>query len=401
MDDRCHRIGLGSYQRPFSHESIGLVQHQHHSAHGSSCHQGAEELPGLLLGRGGAEVVSYLQVGYESARHTEGRAYHAANDHRSHHPRIALKAGGNQHQGGDDEGHYGHTGYRVAAHDGNGVRSHGGEEEGDDGDYQQAHYRLPHVLHHSAEGKEGEHRQQGYHYARDHRLHLYIPVGFLHGLGRSALLAEFFPGKADGALDDPGILDDAEDAGGRDAADTYMARVRAEDLIRTHLPYGLGNAAAHEIQHLPAEEEVESGDDEQPHQQASQADYEGVLESDDISQAQHGSTGVELEDHLRFVRDGVPYAYEGGGDGLRPGSEGGDGEVVQTSDEAGERQGLSALAAALAVHQHLGGGGCLGEGILPVHLLHEIFTEGDEEEDSQHAAQQTAQEHMREGYIQS
>ena len=180
-----------------------------------------------------------------------------------------------------------------------------------------------------------------------------------------------------------------------------MTRVRAEDLIRAHLSYGLCYAAAHEVEHGVSEQQVESWDDDQPNQKAAEADDEAVLESDDVAEAEHCGSGVELEHHLRLVRDGVPYADEGGGDGLSPGSEGGDGEVVESAEQARDREGFRALAASLAVNQHLGGGGRLGEGILPVHLLHEVLAEGDEEEDAEHSSQQAAEEHVPEAHVQT
>ena len=43
------------------------------------------------------------------------------------------------------------------------------------------------------------------------------------------------------------------------------------------------------------------------------------------------------------------------------------------------------------------GGCCLGEGILAVHVAHEIFAEGDKEENAQHASQQGADEDLCKG----
>ena len=43
------------------------------------------------------------------------------------------------------------------------------------------------------------------------------------------------------------------------------------------------------------------------------------------------------------------------------------------------------------------GGCCFGEGILAVHVAHEIFTEGDKEENTQHTSQQRADKDLCKG----
>ena len=97
----------------------------------------------------------------------------------------------------------------------------------------------------------------------------------------------------------------------------------------------------------------------------------------------------------------MPYADEGSGDGLSPCSESGDGEVVESAEKARDCESLGAFAAAFTIYQHLRGGSRLGEGILPVHLLHEVLAEGDEEEYAKHSSQQAAEEHVPEGYVQT
>ena len=89
------------------------------------------------------------------------------------------------------------------------------------------------------------------------------------------------------------------------------------------------------------------------------------------------------------------------GQGLAPGAEGRHDEVVQSADQTADQQGLGALAAALAADQDLGGRGRLGEGILPVHVLDEVFPEGNEEQDAEHAAEQRGKEHLPEVHLQA
>ena len=179
-----------------------------------------------------------------------------------------------------------------------------------------------------------------------------------------------------------------------------MTRVRTEDLVGAHVSDGGHYAGTHEVEHLPAPEDIESGYDDQPYQQAAEADDPGVLEADDIAQAEHCGAGVEFEHHLGLVCYHVADVSEGSADGFRPRSERGDGEVIQTADKACQRQRFGTLAAAFTAHQHLGRGRGFREGILAVHLAHEILAEGDEEEYAQHASEQAAEEHLHEAYVQ-
>ena len=178
-----------------------------------------------------------------------------------------------------------------------------------------------------------------------------------------------------------------------------MPRIVLENLLRSHLADGLRDARPHEVDDIGPPDEVHEGNNHQPNQQGAAADDEGILKADDIAQSQHGGAGVHLEDQLGFVREGGTPAHHRGGDGLRPGAEGGHGKVVQAAYETGRYERLGAGAAALAADEYLRGGGGLREGVLPVHLLHEVFTERNEEQDAQHAAQQRTQDHLPEIHL--
>ena len=178
-----------------------------------------------------------------------------------------------------------------------------------------------------------------------------------------------------------------------------MAGVSLENLLGSHLAHGRGDAGTHQVQHVAAPDEVHQRDDDQPHQEGAAADDEGIFKADDIAQSQHGRAGVHLQDQLGLVGHGCAPAHHRGGDGLGPGAEGGDHEVVQTADETGGDKGLGTGTAALTADEHLRGGGGFRERILSVHLLHEVLAERDQEQDAQHAAQQRAADHFPEIHL--
>ena len=78
----------------------------------------------------------------------------------------------------------------------------------------------------------------------------------------------------------------------------------------------------------------------------------------------------------------------GSGEHLFPPPEGGEQKVVDSTHQTGDEQWLGLLAALLPADEHLGGGSCLGEGELAVHITHKILAEGDEHEYAQQASQQ-------------
>ena len=104
------------------------------------------------------------------------------------------------------------------------------------------------------------------------------------------LSAEFACGKAEGRFDHSERLHDADDTCSRDASDTDVAGVVLEYLVRRHFADGHCYACVHKVDDLSAPDEVHKRDDDEPYEEASAADDECVLESDDISQSEDGGT---------------------------------------------------------------------------------------------------------------
>ena len=101
-----------------------------------------------------------------------------------------------------------------------------------------------------------------------------------------------------------------------------------------------------------------------------------------------------------MISDILSQAGDARGEVLIPQSERAHDKIVETAYQAGEQEGLGLTAALRARHQHLRGSRGLGEGILAVHVLHEILAEGDEEKDAQHAAKGRSQEDLKETGLQ-
>ena len=84
---------------------------------------------------------------------------------------IWNPADGHEHERSDDEGHDGHAAYGVGTDYGDGVRSHGREQEGDDGHDDKADQRLPDVVHDASECEESENGKEGDYDAEDDGFH--------------------------------------------------------------------------------------------------------------------------------------------------------------------------------------------------------------------------------------
>ena len=180
-----------------------------------------------------------------------------------------------------------------------------------------------------------------------------------------------------------------------------MARVGTEDLVSAHLAYGLGDAGAHKIKHLTAPDEVEQRDDHEPDEEGSAADYERILQSDYVSESEDGGAGIELYDELCLVGDNLSPMHHRCAQGICPSPEGGHYKVVDTADKSRCQKGFGAVSASFAADEDLGGGGCLRERVLSVHILHEILAERNEEEYAEESAQKRAEEHLPEIHLKS
>ena len=152
------------------------------------------------------------------------------------------------------------------------------------------------------------------------------------------------------------------------------------------------------IEHAVAPDEGHARNDNPPHGQRTGADDGSVFQSDDISQTQYGRSGIHLEYQLGFLRQHFAEAAYAGGEILVPPSEGGHDEVVKTADDTRHQQRFRLAAAFLARYKHLRRCGRFGEGVFAVHVAYEIFTERDKEKNTQHTAQQRADEYLRERY---
>ena len=136
------------------------------------------------------------------------------------------------------------------------------------------------------------------------------------------------------------------------------------------------------------EHDGHTGHDKPPYYERAEADNEGILQTDDIAQAEDCRSCVYLEDELRLVSSHSAPLHYTSGKGLVPPSHGGDDKVVKTTYKTSEKQRLCLIATLCAAYEHLRRGSSLRERILAVHILDEILAERNHKQDAEDAAEQ-------------
>ncbi len=210
---------------------------------------------------------------------------------------------------------------------------------------------------------------------------------------RSVFPVETFPlelarSEADGITDDAPGLDDTDDTGHGYTADTYETGVVAENFCWRG---GLDLRSS-----ICAEQRY----DDPPYECRSGKDDKGVAQADDVAETKHGSSGVAAECEFGFLRESLSPACEHGVECAGPPSECLHEVVIDTADERGHDKslGLTLVGGTFAKRacEHLCGGCGLGEGVLAVHVLHEVFAEGYEEKYAENAAKERTEEYLYE-----
>ena len=201
----------------------------------------------------------------------------------------------------------------------------------------------------------------------------YVRFGFF-------LARKLADGEPHRLFDDAALTDDADKPGHGDSADTQRT---TEGLVQL---FG-GHACARGGR-------TDHRNDEQPDQERTGGDDGRIFQSDDVTQAEHRSTRIDFEQGFELIgAEGAPSRHAGR-DLFRPEAEGTRCEVVQTAHQSGYGQQLGLIAAFFARYEHFGRGRRLREGVLAVHLLDEIFAEGDEQHDAQDTAQYRREEYF-------
>ena len=259
----------------------------------------AEELEGLLLGRSAAEPVSDFQVGDEGSCAGKGGTYHAAHDEGCYHAAGTLQTYYRHDEAGKDEGHQRHSAHGVAAHDGNGVRCHGGEEEGNNEDDGKCHAREEEIAAHDVELEEEEGGKERYDESHDDDLHGDVALcagAFLLALCL-VLLAEGGTDEGEAAEDDGAAVPHADDARHGDAADADALGI-LENLLRRGC--GGSNALLH-LEFRP--DEGNGGHGNPPDEHRTGTHDGGILQTDDVAHTEQGCRSVAREVEFRLHRE--------------------------------------------------------------------------------------------------
>ena len=235
--------------------------------------------------------------------------------------------------------------------------------------------------------EEDEHYHQSRNHGDGQEAHTQVAVGTQRGRSHSArLAAQLTAGKTHGVFDDAPALDDADDTSHGDGSDADIAGIVGEDELR------IGLREHHRIRSCHAQQR----DDEPPDEERAGTDDAGIFQTDNIAEAQHGSTGIDGERELNTLGDVLAPGGHTRRQRLMPPAERADHEVIQTANSRCPDERACLTAALLTADEHLRGGRGLGERVFTVHVLHEITAERYQEQDSQTASQQRSKEDLEE-----
>ena len=185
-----------------------------------------------------------------------------------------------------------------------------------------------------------------------------------------------------------------------DTADTQRTAVVEEEILGRHGADRGGDALAHRQGHARCEI-TDQRNQHEPHGKRTGTDVGRIFQSDDVAQAQHGGSGIDLEDHLELVGDHLAPGGHAGRNGIGPQTDRTGHEVIQTTHQSADGEHLGLITLLFARDQDLGRRGGLGEGILAVHVLHEVAAEGNQQHDTQHAAEERREEDLVELRLQT
>ena len=230
-----------------------------------------------------------------------------------------------------------------------------------------------------SEPEEHEHHHKRYGYEEHYVLHgdVELPAHWFLLRGASAELAH---SQACGLSYDAARLYDAYHTGHGYAADAYQTGVFREHCVRGQRRKLSRSVGAQKRDYHP------------PYKCRACEYHKRVFQTHDITETKQCGSGVAAHYQLGLFHERGAPRSQSCGDILGPHAEGGEHVIIDTADKSGYHKGLGltagSLAFGLAAHEHLCGGGSFGERVFSVHLLHEIFTEGDEEKNAEYTAQE-------------
>ena len=374
-------------------KTVGFVQQHHHTAHSGRRNERSKELPLLLFARRRAEPITDFQVGDKRTCHSQCRADHTAHNQRSHHTARAFQTDANHHDRSQNQRHQRHSRHGIRADDGDGVGRDGRKEECDDRNERNCDECLEYIAVHHTEPEEQERDDQRHNRGNGDELKRQVFLGALRVRRNVAAAAlHLLRSQSDSTLDDAPRLDDSDDTSHCDATDANRLAVSLENILGRHIANRRRDARIPLVQHRVGEEQCQSRYNQPPHRQRTQADNQRILKTDDIAQTEHRSARVHLENEFRIVGQLLSPTHDTRREILVPPAESRHEKVVESAHDSSQQQRFGLVATLRTRNQHLRRRRGFREGVFSVHLAHEIFSERNQEQNADDAAEQRRNE---------
>ena len=193
---------------------------------------------------------------------------------------------------------------------------------------------------HHTKKEESVDYQQRQHTSDGNYLEGDVALRTLH-LGRVGALALHLPGgQRHRTLNDAPTLHDTYDARHCNGTNAHAARITGEYVLWTHVAHSSGDCRIPLAEHCVREYDCHQGNDYPPDKHGSGTNDGRILQSDDVSKAQHGCACIDLHYQLGLVGQVLSEAYHARSDVLIPPTKGGYDEVVQATNQSGYKQRL-------------------------------------------------------------
>src|SRR5271157_3674484 len=186
--------------------------------------------------------------------------------------------------------------------------------------------------------------------------------------------------------DDSQGFHDAENASGRDSADSDKTHVAAINLHRRHVR-DRNRGRIHGAAQMAADE-PDQGNQHEVGEHPTGAQERRGAQSHDVAEAQDKADRIEAENHAGAIVEKPEHGQELKIYVLLPHLKGGDEEVVNSGDRGRLQKQPGLGTAFLSRDQDLGVGGRLGVGQQTVHVAHEIASQRNQKQHAETATRQ-------------
>ncbi|EKD50488.1 MAG: hypothetical protein ACD_62C00527G0003 [uncultured bacterium] len=193
--------------------------------------------------------------------------------------------------------------------------------------------------------------------------------------------------QTEGSDNDLARTPDADHAGAGNPANAHQTDIVFKDLFKGHGRNVQRQAIGteyHRQTHVMTKMGHERDHDE-PGQQRTQCDDEGIMQTDDVTQTEHRGEHVDFENQFEFGQEGIHIGNRVGRDGFGKSLGVQLQKIVNAADNGRSHEYFGLCATRFTRHQNFGCGSGLRKRVLAMHFFDEITAKRNQQQHAQHA----------------